>query len=183
VSGPAQDEEDFAPVEVEPDDSGEAPAARKSRSRRDEDEDDDRDRDRDKNAIQKPGSGIRSSRKDRDDEDDEDDRDRKRRRRRDEDDDDDDRGKKKKPKYQPCPQCDAPDPVRVKWTAWGSFYGPAMFTHVRCQECGYCYNGKTGGSNVIPATIFVTVPLVGILAIIGAFSWFIYNYIQAAKLP
>jgi hypothetical protein len=77
------------------------------------------------------------------------------------------RGKRGKPgKYKPCPRCGAEDPTRVKWTAWGSFYGPAMFSHVACSECGYCYNGKTGRSNMVPAIVFVTVPLVGILGII-----------------
>jgi hypothetical protein len=71
-------------------------------------------------------------------------------------------------KYQPCPKCGAEDPKKVKWTAWGSFYGPAMFSHVACQECGYAYNGKTGRSNLIAAIVFVTVPLIGILGIIGA---------------
>jgi hypothetical protein len=57
-----------------------------------------------------------------------------------------------------------------------------MLSHVRCQECGYCYNGKTGGSNVVAATIFVTVPLVGILAILGATAWMIYSWYQATRL-
>jgi hypothetical protein len=74
---------------------------------------------------------------------------------------------RKSGKYKPCPRCGAKGARKVKWTAWGSFYGPAMFTHVRCPECEYAYNGKTGGSNLIPAIIFVTVPLLGILAAIG----------------
>jgi hypothetical protein len=166
---PAEDEEDFAPVEVAPDESGEAPA-RKSRSSRDDDDDDG------------PRSGIRTDRKHRDEDDDEDDRPPKRRRDRDDDDDDYGDRIRKKSKYVPCPECDAPNPQKVKWTIWGSFYGPAMFSHVRCQECGYCYNGKTGRSNVIPATIFVTVPLVGILTILGATIWMIYSWYQATKL-
>jgi rubredoxin len=117
-----------------------------------------------------------------DDDDEDDDRPRKRRRSRDDDDDDDDRPRKKKRKYEPCPQCEAPDPERVKWTAWGSFYGPAMLTHVRCQECGYCYNGKTGRSNKVAATVFVMVPLIGILAIVGAVGYMLYKWHQATQL-
>jgi hypothetical protein len=82
-------------------------------------------------------------------------------------------------KYKPCPKCGAEEPKKVKWTAWGSFYGPAMFSHVACQECGYCYNGKTGGSNLVAAIVFVTVPLIGILGIIGAI---IYMLIKRGHL-
>ena len=38
---------------------------------------------------------------------------------------------------------------------------------VQCPKCYYKYNGKTGRSNLIPAIIFVTIPLLLILAIIG----------------
>jgi C4-type Zn-finger protein len=91
---------------------------------------------------------------------DEEDEERPRRRRRRDDDPD-------RPRYKPCPQCGGEEARRVKWTPWGSFYGPALFTHVRCEECGYKYNGRSGRSNTIPAIIFVTVPLLGILGILG----------------
>jgi predicted RNA-binding Zn-ribbon protein involved in translation (DUF1610 family) len=89
-----------------------------------------------------------------------------------------DRGGKKS--YKPCPQCGATGAKRVLWTAWGSFYGPAMFTHVRCPECGYKYNGRSGRSNLIPAIIFVTVPLLGILGILGGIVYMLVsrNYIK-----
>jgi hypothetical protein len=87
------------------------------------------------------------------------------------------RKKKKKgdkdSKYKPCPQCGAEGATRVKWTAWGSFYGPALFTHVQCPECNYCYNGKTGRSNMLAASMFVAIPLIGILAIIGVVFYII----------
>jgi DNA-directed RNA polymerase subunit M/transcription elongation factor TFIIS len=76
--------------------------------------------------------------------------------------------------YQPCPRCGAEGAERVLWTPWGSFYGPAMFTHVRCPECGYAYNGKTGGSNLIPAIIFVTIPLLLIMGIMGTLFWWVF---------
>ena len=69
--------------------------------------------------------------------------------------------------YLPCPRCGACGAERVVFTFWGSFYGPALFTHVRCPKCRYKYNGKTGRSNLIPAIIFVLVPLLLILAVIG----------------
>jgi hypothetical protein len=49
---------------------------------------------------------------------------------------------------------------------WGSFYGPALVSHVRCRECGYAYNGRTGGSNTLAAVLFVSIPLVLIVGII-----------------
>jgi predicted Zn finger-like uncharacterized protein len=89
------------------------------------------------------------------------------------------RGARKRSKYVPCPRCGAKGARKVKWTFWGSFYGPAMFTHVRCPECDYAYNGRTGGSNLIPAIVFVTVPLLGILALFGVI---IYIFISRGRL-
>jgi predicted Zn finger-like uncharacterized protein len=77
-------------------------------------------------------------------------------------------------KYKPCPRCAEVGARRVTWTAWGSFYGPALFTHVRCPGCGYKYNGRTGRSNLIPAIVFVTVPLVLIVAVLGFIGYIVY---------
>jgi predicted Zn finger-like uncharacterized protein len=137
-----------------------------ARSRRDEydEEDDRRRRRRDDNDEED------DRRRRRDEYDEEDDR----RRRRDDYDEEDRprrRGRRGRDKdaseYVPCPQCGAEGATRVLWTFWGSFYGPAMFSHVRCPDCGATYNGRTGGSNIVPAVIFFTVPLVLICAIIG----------------
>jgi hypothetical protein len=68
--------------------------------------------------------------------------------------------------YAPCPRCGSGGATRVVWTPWGSFYGPALLTHVRCPQCGHAYNGRTGRSNTLAATFFVLVPLILILAII-----------------
>ena len=75
----------------------------------------------------------------------------------------------------PCPKCGAEGAKRVKYTFWGSFYGPRIFSHVRCPECGATYNGKTGGSNIIPAIGCVTLPLLGILFIVGAVGYYLYH--------
>ena len=75
--------------------------------------------------------------------------------------------------FEPCPRCGAEDPKRVKWTPWGNFYGPMLFNHVRCRKCQYAYNGRTGGSNLIWAIIFVTIPLVLIVGIIVGMVWFV----------
>jgi serine/threonine-protein kinase len=80
-----------------------------------------------------------------------------------------------KTNYKPCPQCGATHAAKVRWTVWGSFYGPPLFTHVRCPECSCCYNGKTGRSNMIPAILFVTVPLLGILGTIAGIAWMLYQ--------
>jgi len=90
-----------------------------------------------------------------------------------EEEEEEERPQRKSSKYKPCPQCGAKGARKVKWTAWGSFYGPAMFTHVRCPECDYAYNGRTGGSNLIPAILFVAVPLMGILALIGVIVYIV----------
>ena len=93
----------------------------------------------------------------------------------DDEEDEDDRPIRRRPAYKPCPRCGETGATRVTWTPWGSFYGPALFTHVRCPGCGYAYNGRTGRSNLIPAIIFVLVPLIGILGILGGLALLIYN--------
>lgn len=68
--------------------------------------------------------------------------------------------------YLPCPRCGATGARRVVFTFWGSFYGPALLHHVRCPNCGYAYNGKTGRSNLVPAILFVVIPAVLIVTIV-----------------
>jgi predicted Zn finger-like uncharacterized protein len=93
----------------------------------------------------------------------------------DEEEDEEEEHARKRSKYKPCPRCGEVGAKRVVWTPWGSFYGPAMFTHVRCPECGYAYNGRSGRSNLIPAIIFVSLPLLFILAIFGVVIWYIHH--------
>jgi hypothetical protein len=164
----ATEEAEFAAVEVIPDDrvSDEPPDKPRSRPRRDDPDEEDRPRGR----VREEDEEDRGRRRRRDREEDEEDRGR---RRRDRDEEEDDRPVRRS-KYKPCPRCGEEDPRKVMWTAWGSFYGPAMFTHVRCRDCGYCYNGKTGGSNLIPAVIFVAVPLIGILGILGGLAYVVF---------
>ena len=49
--------------------------------------------------------------------------------------------------YAPCPKCGSTNATKVKFTWWGGALGPNMFAHVKCQNCGTEYNGKTGKSN------------------------------------
>jgi predicted Zn finger-like uncharacterized protein len=96
-----------------------------------------------------------------------------------EDEEDEDVPIQRRSKYKPCPRCGESGATRVVWTPWGSFYGPALFTHVRCPGCGYKYNGRSGRSNLIPAIIFVTVPAVLIVAILGFLGWVVYSAMSA----
>ncbi len=75
--------------------------------------------------------------------------------------------------FKPCPRCGAEGAKRVLFTPWGSFYGPALFHHVRCPECRCAYNGRSGGSNLLPAVLFVTIPLLLMAAIIAYLSMLI----------
>ena len=49
--------------------------------------------------------------------------------------------------YASCPNCGQNNAKKVSFTWWGGALGPNMFTHVKCQNCGTEYNGKTGKSN------------------------------------
>jgi uncharacterized paraquat-inducible protein A len=77
--------------------------------------------------------------------------------------------------FKPCPRCGAEDPKRVLFTFWGSFYGPALFNHVRCRKCKYAYNGRTGGSNLIWAIIFVSIPTLIIAGLLGFIAFVLYK--------
>ena len=79
---------------------------------------------------------------------------------------DEDAALSKRKSFKACPRCGTVGAKRVLFTPWGSFYGPALFNHVRCPECRYAYNGRSGGSNLIPAVLFVTIPLLLMAAII-----------------
>jgi hypothetical protein len=85
------------------------------------------------------------------------------------------RRKKKRSKFKACPRCGARGAERVLWTPWGSFYGPKLFHHVRCPECDYAYNGRTGGSNLIPVILFVAVPTIAILGLISAIVFLLHG--------
>jgi hypothetical protein len=78
-------------------------------------------------------------------------------------------------RYKPCPKCGKKNPKKVNWTPWGSFYGPRLFTHVRCRKCAYAYNGRTGGSNLGPAIVFITIPLLLILGLLVVVFLIFYN--------
>ena len=74
-------------------------------------------------------------------------------------------------RWKKCPHCRKQMGRRVLWTFWGSFYFTALFKHVRCDECGTAYNGKTGRSNIVPALMCVFVALLLIGGIVGFIIW------------
>ena len=49
--------------------------------------------------------------------------------------------------YAPCPNCSNTDATKQVFTWWGGIIGPAILTHVKCNNCGTTYNGKKGTSN------------------------------------
>jgi hypothetical protein len=83
--------------------------------------------------------------------------------------------RRRRSRYEPCPRCGAEDPRKVPFTFWGSFYFTRLFSHVRCPECGYAYNGRTGRSNIVPAVVCVSVMALAILGVLGFIVWFIYK--------
>jgi hypothetical protein len=90
------------------------------------------------------------------------------------DEDDEDDRRERRTRWKPCPKCGAQRSEKVTWTVWGSFYGPAMFSHVRCADCGYGYNGRTGKSNFWPAFFMVLIPALGLVAVIGGLALWIW---------
>jgi phage FluMu protein Com len=83
------------------------------------------------------------------------------------------RKRRRQGEWADCPNCEARgDASRVGFTWWGGVLGPWMFSHVRCNDCGTCYNGRTGKSNNVAIAIYVGVGLVfgvmvGVLALIA----------------
>lgn len=59
--------------------------------------------------------------------------------------------------YVPCPRCQMPSPQPVKFTWWGGVLGPKLLSHVKCQQCGMTYNGKSGQSNTTSIVIYTVV--------------------------
>jgi len=77
--------------------------------------------------------------------------------------------------YAPCPNCGQRNARKVKYTWWGGALGPNMFTHVKCENCGTEYNGKSGKSNRTNIIIYTAAGFViaccacGGLAFLNAF--------------
>jgi hypothetical protein len=61
--------------------------------------------------------------------------------------------------YAACPNCRQNNAIRVSSTWWGGIIGPAMFTHVKCLDCGTQYNGKTGKPNQKSIIVYLVASL------------------------
>ena len=75
--------------------------------------------------------------------------------------------------YAPCPKCGSTHATKVKFTWWGGALGPNLLTHVKCQNCGTEYNGKSGKPNqtnillYFAATFVITFCACGGLALVS----------------
>ena len=72
--------------------------------------------------------------------------------------------------YAPCPKCGNTTATKVKFTWWGGALGPNIFTHVKCQNCGTEYNGKTGKSNQQSIIIYLAASFVIAFCLCGGFA-------------
>jgi len=77
--------------------------------------------------------------------------------------------------YAPCPQCNVSNANPVRFTWWGGLLGPKLFTHVKCQQCGTAYNGKSGKSNMTNiiiyfVAIFVVLFIIGIVGAVAGLT-------------
>lgn len=69
--------------------------------------------------------------------------------------------------FVPCPKCGNPNVRKVKYTWWGGVLGPSILHHVKCDNCGTVYNGKSGKSNTTGIIIYSVVLLVITCVILG----------------
>jgi hypothetical protein len=84
-------------------------------------------------------------------------------------------------KWRRCPRCGKQAAKHVLWTIWGSFYFTRLFHQVRCEECGQAYNGKTGKSNLGPAVVCLSVPLLAMCGIGYFVAWIVEDRGYAAR--
>ncbi len=74
-----------------------------------------------------------------------------------------------------CPACGSRGSNKVSWTWWGGILGPRMCNHVRCNQCGTAYNGKTGNYNTTAIAVYLGVSFAlgfGILILIALAGFF-----------
>ena len=74
--------------------------------------------------------------------------------------------------YAPCPNCGQINAEKVKYTWWGGALGPSLMSHVKCQNCGTQYNGKTGKSNQTNIILYFAVLAVVAFCACGGFTFF-----------
>ena len=70
-----------------------------------------------------------------------------------------------------CPRCSCPYSQPVNFTWWGGVLGPKLLSHVKCTNCGFGYNAKTGRPNTTGIIIYTVIGAVIGIAIFVAFLW------------
>ncbi len=75
-----------------------------------------------------------------------------------------DQAKKEGEPFAGCPSCSHAYATKVGFTLWGGVIGPKLLNHVKCNECGTKYNGKSGNSNFVPIVIYsIVVSLIALV--------------------
>jgi len=70
--------------------------------------------------------------------------------------------------FAPCPKCGSTSAKRSGYTWWGGLIGPRILNHVKCQQCGTTYNGKTGSADLTGGIVLYSVVVfVIVLALLG----------------
>ena len=72
--------------------------------------------------------------------------------------------------YAACPKCGQSNAKKVSYTFWGGALGPSLMTHVKCQNCGTEYNGKTGQSNQKNIIIYILASFVISFCVCGGLA-------------
>lgn len=71
--------------------------------------------------------------------------------------------------YKPCPKCSGIHLFKVRGTAWEGQLGPKAFKLVRCGNCRTVYNGKTGGTDIVPRILLQAAIVVMLAAALHVF--------------
>ncbi len=72
--------------------------------------------------------------------------------------------------YAACPNCGQSNAKKISYTWWGGALGSRLFNHVKCQNCGTEYNGKTGKSNRQSIIIYFVSLFVITFCVCGGFA-------------
>jgi hypothetical protein len=80
--------------------------------------------------------------------------------------------------FAPCPACRGTSAKRLNFTFWGGAIGPRLLTHVRCDQCGTTYNGKTGKSNLTAIIVYQVVLLALGIALIVAVRFIVEGHLS-----
>ena len=70
--------------------------------------------------------------------------------------------------YVACPQCNSVYVDKVGFTWWGGVLGPKLLSAVKCGQCRYQFNGKTGASLKGPIAIYMIVVFIIAFAVLAA---------------